>query len=84
MTKPMADDFLLYGIRVVTILPGLMNTPLVGQIPPIIQEDISNERIIGPNRFGHPNEYAHLVEACICNPAINGVTLELAGGLDLN
>lgn len=84
MTKPMADDFLAHGIRVVTLVPGLFSTPLPGVIPPLIQTDLVNERIIRPNRFGHPNEFAHLVETCVCNPSINGVTLEIAGGLDLN
>lgn len=84
MTKTMADDFLAQGIRVVTISPGLFRTPLFGELPPLIELAITNERVIAPNRLGHPNEYAHLVETCVRIPSLNGISIELAGGVDLN
>lgn len=80
----MADDFLAQGIRVIAISPGLFRTPLVGDLPPLTEFGIVQERVIAPNRLGHPNEYAHLVEACVCNPSLNGVSIELSGGVDLN
>lgn len=84
LTRVLADDFQTHGIRVIAIAPGLLRTPLIGVFPPLVELAIANERVIAPNRIGHPNEYAHLVEMCVYNTAINGVAIELAGGLDLN
>lgn len=84
MTRALADEFRPHGIRVIALAPGLIRTPLVGELPPLVELSLGNERVIAPNRLGHANEYAHLVEMCVSNRAINGVSIELAGGLDLN
>lgn len=81
MTKPLADEFRDIGIRVVTIVPGMIASPLIGQIG-FELISINSECMIAPNRVGAPKEYAHLVHAIISNPSMNGTTLELAAGFD--
>lgn len=83
MTRPLAVDFSERGIRVVTIAPGLMKTPLLDQISSDIVESLSQECVTAPKRFGEPDEFAHLVQSIISNPYINGTTIELSGGLRL-
>lgn len=81
MTRPLAADFSNQGIRVVAIAPGFIKTPLVDYIPNDTVDEISNECILAPKRFGDPDEFAHLVQTIITNPYINGTTIQLSGGL---
>lgn len=83
LTGPLASEFAAYGIRVVTISPGLIRTPLCDHFPVEVEESIS-EILLGPHRFGHPDEYAHLVQAICANPYINATTIDLSAGLNLN
>lgn len=83
MTKPLSRDFSERGIRVVTIAPGIIKTPLNDYFPPETTEAISQECITAPNRFGEPDEYAHLVQSIVSNPYINATTIELSGGLNM-
>lgn len=80
LTRPLASDFAAYGIRVVTISPGLIRTPLCDHFPAEVEESL-NEITLGPHRFGHPDEYAHLVQTIITNPYINATTIDLSAGL---
>lgn len=83
MTQPLAYDLLESGIRVVTIAPGLFNTPLTEMLPTSLKADISRNCMIAPNRLGEPAEYAYLVTTCINNPHINGSVIELDAGFDI-
>lgn len=83
MTRPLAKDFGTQGIRVVTIAPGLIKTPVIDYFPKDTEDAISQECIIAPNRFGEPDEFAHLVQSIVVNPYINGTTIELSAGLNI-
>jgi NAD(P)-dependent dehydrogenase (short-subunit alcohol dehydrogenase family) len=80
MTLPMARDLSSLGIRVVTIAPGLFNTPLLGLLP---QDYIKalNESVPFPKRLGDPEEFAMLVEQILLNPYLNGEVIRLDGAL---
>ena len=80
MTLPMARDLSGLGIRVMTIAPGLFNTPLLALLP---QDYIKalNESVPFPKRIGNPDEFALLVEQIILNPYLNGEVIRLDGAL---
>lgn len=80
MTLPMARDLSGLGIRVVTIAPGLFNTPLLAMLP---AEAISalNQSVPFPKRIGEPEEFALLVEQIFLNPYLNGEAIRLDGAL---
>ena len=80
MTLPMARDLSGLGIRVVTVTPGLFNTPLLQLLP---AENIKalNESVPFPKRLGKPDEFALLVEQIIINPYLNGEVIRLDGAL---
>ena len=80
MTLPLARDLAHEGIRVVTIAPGLFNTPLLALLPDKVKENLAST-VPCPSRLGEPEEYAHLVEAIIENSMINGETIRLDGAL---
>lgn len=80
MTLPIARDFCMQGIRVVTIAPGLFNTPMLAQLPEAVRKALA-ETIPFPKRLGEGSEYAHLVEAIVNNPLLNGETIRLDGAL---
>lgn len=82
MTKPFATELGEHGIRVITLAPGIISTPLNNYFPKDVEESISNDGVIAPNRFGEPDEFAHLVQSVVQNPYINGTTIELSAGLD--
>ena len=80
MTLPMARDLSGLGIRVVTVAPGLFNTPLLAMLP---HEAIAalNESVPFPRRIGEPDEFALLVEQILLNPYLNGEVIRLDGAL---
>jgi NAD(P)-dependent dehydrogenase (short-subunit alcohol dehydrogenase family) len=80
MTLPMARDLARSGIRVMTIAPGLFETPMVGQIPPEIAESLG-KMVPFPPRLGRPAEYAHLARAMIENEMLNGEVVRLDGAI---
>lgn len=80
LTEPLASEFAAYGIRVVTIAPGLIRTPVCDHFPTEVEETLG-EVALAPHRFGHPDEYAHLVQTIISNPYINATTIDLSAGL---
>lgn len=78
MTLPIAREFAEYGIRVVSIAPGLFQTPMMMGVPEAFRSALA-EKVPFPKRFGHPNEYAHLVKCIIENTMLNGCTIRLDG-----
>ena len=80
MTLPAAREFARFGVRVMTIAPGLFHTPMVEGLPPDVQRSLG-EGIPFPQRLGTPDEYAALVEHIVSNRILNGETIRLDGAL---
>ncbi len=80
MTLPAARDLAGRGVRVVTIAPGLFDTPLLAALPEE-QRQALGAGIPFPSRLGLPAEYADLVGAIVANPMLNGETIRLDGAL---
>jgi len=82
MTLPAARELAQFGVRVVTIAPGLFLTPLLQNLPLEAQESLAAS-IPFPRRLGQPAEYAGLVLHIIANLALNGEVIRLDGALRL-
>ncbi|MGH8506673.1 MAG: SDR family NAD(P)-dependent oxidoreductase [Stenotrophobium sp.] len=80
MTLPIAREFARYGIRVMTIAPGLFETPMMSALPQEAQ-DALGKSVPFPARLGRASEYALLVQQIIENPMLNGETIRLDGAL---
>ena len=80
MTLPIARDLSRNGIRVMTIAPGLFQTPMVGQIPPEIAESLG-KMVPFPPRLGRPEEFASLVAEIVRNVMLNGEVIRLDGAI---
>ena len=80
MTLPIAREFARYGIRVVTIAPGIFDTPMMAGLPESARESLGNQ-VPFPSRLGDPDEYAHLAQHIIENSMINGEVIRLDGGI---
>ena len=80
MTLPAARDMASRGVRVVTIAPGLFDTPLLAALPEEAREALG-AGIPFPSRLGKPAEYAQLVGQIVANPMLNGETIRLDGAL---
>ena len=80
MTLPAARDVASKGIRVVTIAPGLFDTPLLAALPEPAREALG-AGIPFPSRLGRPEEYAALVGQIVANPMLNGEGIRLDGAL---
>jgi NAD(P)-dependent dehydrogenase (short-subunit alcohol dehydrogenase family) len=80
MTLPAARDMASRGIRVVTVAPGLFDTPLLAALPEDAREALG-AGIPFPSRLGRPEEYARLVGEIVANPMLNGETIRLDGAL---
>ena len=80
MTLPMARDLATYGIRVVTIAPGLFDTPLLASLPEKVRVYLA-KTVPNPSRLGYPEEYAQLTQSIIENPMLNGETIRLDGAI---
>ena len=80
MTLPAARDMAARGVRVVTIAPGLFDTPLLAALPEEARTALG-AGIPFPSRLGRPDEYAKLVEQIVANPMLNGETIRLDGAL---
>ena len=76
MTLPIAREFASYGIRVVTIAPGLFDTPMLAGLPEKARESLITQ-VPFPKRLGKPDEYAFLAKHIIENPLLNGETIRL-------
>lgn len=80
MTLAIARDLCNFGVRCVTIAPGLFNTPLLQALPDKVRVQLAST-VPCPARLGEPIEYGHLVQAIIENPMLNGEVIRLDGAL---
>jgi NAD(P)-dependent dehydrogenase (short-subunit alcohol dehydrogenase family) len=80
MTLPIARDLASLQIRVLTIAPGLFETPLLGQLPQEARDSLGAQ-VPHPSRLGQPSEYAALVQHIVENPMLNGETIRLDGAI---
>ena len=76
MTLPIAREFADHGIRVVTIAPGLFETPMFASLPEKARESLKTQ-LPFPSRFGRPAEFAMLVKCILSIPVLNGETVRL-------
>ncbi|XP_043585486.1 3-hydroxyacyl-CoA dehydrogenase type-2-like [Bombus pyrosoma] len=80
MTLPLARDLSKIGIRVVTIAPGIFDTPLLGNLPEKVRVYLK-KTVPFPDRFGDPDEYAKLAQHIVENHLLNGEVIRLDGAL---
>ncbi|MFC0351643.1 3-hydroxyacyl-CoA dehydrogenase [Undibacterium danionis] len=80
LTLPMARDLSRNGIRVMTIAPGIFETPMLLGMPQEVQ-DALGKMVPFPSRLGKPNEYAQLAKTIIENMMLNGETIRLDGAI---
>jgi NAD(P)-dependent dehydrogenase (short-subunit alcohol dehydrogenase family) len=80
LTLPMARDLSRNGIRVMTIAPGIFETPMLLGMPQEVQ-DALGKMVPFPSRLGKPSEYAQLAKAIIENVMLNGETIRLDGAI---
>lgn len=80
MTLPMARDLARYGIRVMTIAPGIIDTPLMQASSPKVKESLLAQ-VAAPKRFGTADEFAHLCTSIIDNGYLNGEVIRMDGGI---
>jgi len=82
MTLPMARELSRFGIRVMTVAPGIFWTPMVDGMPDDVQKSLSAS-IPFPSRLGKPEEFADLVAYILGNRYLNGETIRLDGATRL-
>ena len=80
MTLPIARELARHGIRVVTIAPGIFETPMMAGMPAEVQESLGKS-VPYPSRLGRPDEFADLVQHIIENDYLNGEVIRLDGAL---
>ncbi len=80
MTLPAARDLAAVGIRVVTVAPGIMDTPLLGQLPDEIRKILA-AGVPFPHRLGVPEDFASMVMEIVRNGYLNGEVIRLDGAL---
>ena len=80
MTLPIARDLARYGIRVVTIAPGIFQTPMLAGLPEKARISLG-EQVPFPSRLGRPDEYAALAQHIIENEMLNGEVIRLDGAI---
>lgn len=80
MTLPLARECAEYGVRVMTIAPGLFNTPMLAILPKEAREALG-KMVPFPPRLGDPSEYAKLAQHIIENPMLNGEVIRLDGAI---
>lgn len=80
MTLPIARELARFGIRVMSIAPGLFLTPMFDSLPQEARDSLG-KMVPFPQRLGNPEEYAQLVQSIIENPMLNGETIRLDGAI---
>jgi NAD(P)-dependent dehydrogenase (short-subunit alcohol dehydrogenase family) len=83
MTLPIARDLSRNGIRVMTIAPGIFDTPLMASLPEPARISLG-QQVPFPSRLGDPAEYAQLAQAIIENPMLNGEVIRLDGAIRMS
>lgn len=80
MTLPVARDLASAGIRVNTIAPGIIDTPLLAGLPEQARESLA-QQVLNPKRLGRPDEFADLVHLLVTHSYMNGETIRMDGGI---
>ena len=80
MTLPIARELARHGIRVMTIAPGIFDTPMMAELPEEVRDSLG-KMVPFPPRLGQPEEYARLARDIIENTMLNGSTIRLDGGI---
>lgn len=80
MSLPMARDLARYGIRVMCVAPGIMDTPLMQMSSQKVKDNLMGS-VVAPKRFGKMEEFAHLVTTIIDNEYLNAQTIRLDAGI---
>ena len=80
MTLPIARELARFGIRVMTIAPGIFETPMLLGLPQEVQESLG-KTVPFPSRLGRPAEYAELVKHIVENAMLNGEVIRLDGAI---
>ena len=80
MTLPLARELAMFGIRCMSIAPGIFHTPMVNSMTPELQASLGAQ-VPFPSRLGKPEEFAQLVAAIFENPMLNGETIRLDGAI---
>jgi NAD(P)-dependent dehydrogenase (short-subunit alcohol dehydrogenase family) len=80
MTLPVARDLASTGVRVNTIAPGLIDTPLLAGLPETARESLGRQ-VLFPKRLGTPDEYAELAHLLLTHDYMNGETIRMDGGI---
>ncbi len=80
MTLPIARELAAYGIRVVTIAPGIFDTPMLAGLPEKARLSLG-QQVPFPSRLGRPDEFAALAEHIINNEMLNGEVIRLDGAI---
>ena len=82
LTLPAARELSRFGVRVMTIAPGLIGTPMLLNMPDEVQQSLAGQ-VPFPSRFGKPEEFADLVSHIIDNEMLNGEVIRLDGAIRL-
>jgi NAD(P)-dependent dehydrogenase (short-subunit alcohol dehydrogenase family) len=80
LTLPVARDLAGYGIRVVSISPGLFDTQMVAGLPANVTEAMVSRMMLFPQRMGRPSEFGSLVRQIVENSYLNATSIDLDGG----
>lgn len=80
MTLPIARDLSSVGIRVNTIAPGIIDTPLLAGLPEPARESLG-QQVLFPKRLGHPDEFAELAYLLLTHDYMNAETIRMDGGI---
>jgi NAD(P)-dependent dehydrogenase (short-subunit alcohol dehydrogenase family) len=80
MTLPIARELAQHGIRVMTIAPGLFNTPMMAGLPEKARESLA-QQVPFPSRLGESEEYAALAQHIVENEMLNGEVIRLDGAI---
>jgi NAD(P)-dependent dehydrogenase (short-subunit alcohol dehydrogenase family) len=80
LTLPAAREFARFGVRVVTIAPGIFETPMLQGMPKTVQDSLAAS-VPFPRRLGMPEEYAKLVLHICDNVMLNGEVIRLDGAI---
>jgi len=80
MTLPIARDLARMGIRVCTVAPGLFDTPMLASLPEKVRDFLA-KMVVNPQRLGNPDELAHLIQAIVENPYMNGEVIRCDGAI---
>jgi 3-hydroxyacyl-CoA dehydrogenase/3-hydroxy-2-methylbutyryl-CoA dehydrogenase len=83
MTLPIARDLAYYGVRVVTIAPGVFDTPILKSLPAEVKEELARG-IPFPARLGKPADFANMARHVVNNSYINGETIRLDAALRMS